>query len=140
MVGIGHGLGGDMQYGAETGRIILDLPRFGGGDVLVDVTDHAHCFGQRILLAMVLDQRTDGVEGTCGLGQQGTVLIGHRSLIKRWNLTEVLVHEVGHTIHQIAPGGGELLIVMAHELGPGEVGVRAFRTCHGDVVAHASTG
>ena len=140
VVGVGHGLGGGVQHGAEAGRIVLDLPRFGGGDVLVDVADHAHRFGQRVLLAVILDESADGFERGLGFGQQRTVLVGGGSLVERRNLAEVLVDEVGHAVHQVAPGCGELLIVVAHELGPSEVGIGAFRSGHGDVVTHGVHG
>ena len=140
VVRVRHGLGGNVQHGAEASRIVLDLPRFGGGNVLVDVADHAHGFTQRVLLAMVLDQRTDRVERGLGFAQQSAILIGHFALIERRNLTEVLVHQIGHTVDEVAPGSGKLLVVVAHELSPCEVGIGAFRTGHGNVVAHGVHG
>ena len=136
VVRVRHGLGGNVQHGAEASRIVLDLPRFSGGNVLVDVADHAHGFVQRVLLTMVLDQRTDRVERGLGFAQQSAILIGHFVLVERRNLTEVLVHQVGHTVDEVAPGSGKLLVVVAHELSPREVGIGAFRTGHGNVVAH----
>ena len=41
---------------------------------------------------------------------------------------------------RLPPGCGELLIVVAHELGPSEVGIGAFRSGHGDVVTHGVHG
>lgn len=65
---------------------------------------------------MVLDQRTDRVERGLGFAQQSAILIGHFALIERRNLTEVLVHQIGHTVDEVAPGSGKLLVVVAHEL------------------------
>ena len=136
VVRIRHSLGGNVQHGAEASRIVLDLPRFSGGNVLVDVADHAHGFAQRVLLTMILNQRTDRVERGLGFAQQSAILISHFVLVERRNLTEVLVHQVGHTVDEVAPGSGKLLVVVAHELSPCEVGIGAFRTGHGNVVAH----
>ena len=129
-----------MQHRAQTSLVVLDLPRLLGGDVLVDVADHAHRGDQRVLLVMLLDQRADLVERVRGLLEQRTVLVGHRVLVERRDLAEVLVDQVGDAIDQIAPARGQLLVVVAHELGPREVGVGGLRACDRDVVAHGVHG
>ena len=136
VVRVRHGLRGHMQHGGEMLLVILDLPRFGGGNVLVDTADHAHRLIQRILLVVALNQPANHVEGRRRLLEQRTVLGGHRILVEPRNRTEVLIDEVGDTVDQIAPAGGELLIVVPHEFGPREIGIRGFRAGHGDVVAH----
>ena len=129
-----------MQHRAQTSLVVLDLPRLLGGDVLVDVADHAHRGDQRVLLVMLLDQRADLVERVRGFLEQRTVLVGHRVLVERRDLAEVLVDQVGDAIDQIAPARGQLLVVVAHELGPREVGVGGLRACDRDVVAHGVHG
>ena len=76
------------------------------------------------------------VESARCFGQQCAVFSGHRSFVQRRNLTEVLGDKIGHAIDQIAPRRGQLLVVVAHELGPGEVGVGAFGAGDGNVIAH----
>ena len=93
-----------------------------------------------MLLVVGFDGGADHVERGGSLFQKATVFVGHRILVQRRNLAEVLVDEVGHAVDQVAPGGGELLVVVAHELGPGEVGIRGFGAGHGNVVAHGVHG
>ena len=140
VVRVRHGLSGHVQHGAETSLVVLNLPRFGGGNVLVDVADHTHRLGQGVLLVVGFDGGADHVERGGSLFQKATVFVGHRILVQRRNLAEVLADEVGHAVHQVAPRGGELLVVVAHELGPREVGIRGFGAGHGNVVAHGIHG
>ena len=125
-----------MQHGAEAFRVVLDLPRFGGRDVLVDVAHHAHRLVQRVLLAVVFDQVAHRGEGAGRFGEQRAVVVGQLRFHHRRHLAEVLGDEVGHAVDEVAPRRGEFLVVVAHELGPREVGVGGLRAGHRDVVAH----
>src|SRR3990170_725697 len=67
-----------------------------------------------------------GQEGSIGGGQLAGA--GHGA-------AEVVVSEGQDPIHQITPGGHELIIVAPHEVVPGEVGVGGLRHVHGQIVA-----
>src|SRR5690625_2276973 len=132
-VGVLDQLQGHVQDGGHALRVgLLERPRGLVGDVLVGLGDGAHGLLQGGLELRALQACADGVEGGARGGHDLLVLLGERARIG--HVPDVLGGHRDGTVDEVAPGGDQLVVVAAYELGPGEVCVLGLGAGGHDVV------
>ena len=89
--------------------------------VLVRERGEPHRLGEAGLEAGLLDQPSDGVEAAVDGGEERLVLGGERPGLG--DGAEGAVRARERAVDEVPPRRDELVVVAAHELGPGEVGV-----------------